>query len=343
MTAAQGMSPTRGFVNQASALHTLSGTLTQSPQESGQYWIDLCHTQGLLKSIYRRKSPQCRHAHILAQAHRVAAGSAPTRVVDHPGDKELTPQGGLPLTGGEPLLGRQRQWWPAQPTVQHLPPTDGLSRSRRPPVHWWRPLPRPGCPPGLSASRLDGRQTGGVRGPVPGLSPRGQGRLARPALTDQLGDGSLGPLLQLLQLLGYVSLEVPAAGRGQEAEAEGWPGVAWAHLACSPSDTKEPARTLRSPLHPPESSTRHPSQPREAETSPQTHRTRELSPGVRGGWLLWPLGHCPGATCPEHCGPCSSLHRKPPEGTQAVPGSKFPGVRSKLISSASNTSLWRCP
>ena len=47
-----------------------------------------------------------------------------------------------------------------------------------------------------------------------------------PALTDQLSDGPLGPLLQLLQFLGYVSLEVPGAGRREEAEAEGWPGAA---------------------------------------------------------------------------------------------------------------------
>lgn len=42
-----------------------------------------------------------------------------------------------------------------------------------------------------------------------------------PALTDQLSDGPLGPLLQLLQFLGHISLEVPGAGRWEEAEAEG--------------------------------------------------------------------------------------------------------------------------
>lgn len=167
-----------------------------------------------------------------------------------------------------------------------------------------------------------------------------------PTLTDQLSDGPLGPLLQLLQFLGYVSLEVPGAGRREEAEAEGWLVRPWGSLTSdSPSGIRNhrgvpKVRVLLSlpfciPQNP-AAATLH--SPREAGASTTACPTQGAEPR-RAGWMAprapspsAPLGHRQGVTRPGPLGVLpllwpSSPHPQelPQVHTQPLPpGSGFP-------------------
>lgn len=78
------LSPTQGFLNQTSPLHTLSGTQIQAPQGPRKYLIDFCHTQGSAYFYLQKKKST-----IYTCTHTCAGPQSCS------GDKELA----LPMAG----------------------------------------------------------------------------------------------------------------------------------------------------------------------------------------------------------------------------------------------------
>lgn len=143
------LSPTQGFLNQASPLHTLSGTQTQAPQGSRKYFDRFLPHTGVYLFLFTEK-----------KVHDIYMYTYVRRPQSCSGDKELA----LPMAGSPDGVGSHCSESKREVTASSAPPCPppslgaGLSRSRRPLVHGWRPQQRPGCPPGLSASHGSARR-----------------------------------------------------------------------------------------------------------------------------------------------------------------------------------------